>query len=50
MHASRTRIEVLDVEFHDVIGEAANNRLLRTMLYPVREVIRDGYVLTEKLP
>ncbi|KQR85382.1 hypothetical protein ASG35_26645 [Burkholderia sp. Leaf177] len=40
----------LDVEFHDVIGEAANNRLLRTMLDPVREVIRDGYVLTEELP
>jgi hypothetical protein len=40
----------LDVEFHDVIGEEANNRLLRTMLDPVREVIRDGYVLTEELP
>jgi DNA-binding FadR family transcriptional regulator len=40
----------LDVAFHDVIGEAANNRLLRTMLDPVREVIRDGYVLTEELP
>jgi DNA-binding FadR family transcriptional regulator len=45
-----TRYTELDVEFHEVIAQAAGNDLLRNMLAPILEVVRDGYMLTVELP